>query len=94
VGTSADNNKRYGLAAGIVTKNLDIASNISRFIRAGIIWINCFFAFGNDIPYGGYKMSGFGRDFGLEYIVSKFICCAILYISLFICLVLMGSVLL
>ncbi|KEH42634.1 NAD-dependent aldehyde dehydrogenase family protein [Medicago truncatula] len=65
-------------------------------IRTGTIWINCYFAFGNDIPYGGYKMSGFGRDFGfeslhnkpfkllydmltLEYIVSKFICCAILF---------------
>ncbi|KAL5079680.1 hypothetical protein RYX36_008101 [Vicia faba] len=60
------NNTRYGLAAGIVTKNLDIANTVSRSIRAGIIWINCYFAFGNDIPYGGYKMSGFGRDFGLE----------------------------
>jgi coniferyl-aldehyde dehydrogenase len=60
------NNTRYGLAAGIVTKNLDIANTVSRSIRAGIIWINCYFAFVNDIPYGGYKMSGFGRDFGLE----------------------------
>ena len=60
------NNTRYGLAAGIVTKNIDTANTVSRSIRAGIIWINCYFAFGNDIPYGGYKMSGFGRDFGLE----------------------------
>ncbi|XP_061366499.1 aldehyde dehydrogenase family 2 member C4-like [Gastrolobium bilobum] len=60
------NNTRYGLAAGIVTKSLDTANTVSRSIRAGIVWINCYFAFGNDIPYGGYKMSGFGRDFGLE----------------------------
>ncbi|TKY44655.1 Aldehyde dehydrogenase family 2 member C4 [Spatholobus suberectus] len=60
------NNTRYGLAAGVVTKSLDIANTMSRSIRAGIIWINCYFVFGNDIPYGGYKMSGFGRDFGLE----------------------------
>ncbi|RDX67720.1 Aldehyde dehydrogenase family 2 member C4, partial [Mucuna pruriens] len=60
------NNTRYGLAAGIITKNLDTANTMSRSIRAGIIWINCYFALGNDIPYGGYKMSGFGRDFGLE----------------------------
>ncbi|KAJ9167795.1 hypothetical protein P3X46_019389 [Hevea brasiliensis] len=60
------NNTRYGLAAGIVTKNLDVANTVSRSIRAGIIWINCYFAFDNDCPYGGYKMSGFGRDFGLE----------------------------
>ncbi|KAJ1419819.1 Aldehyde/histidinol dehydrogenase [Sesbania bispinosa] len=60
------NNSRYGLAAGIVTKNLDIANTVSRSIRAGIIWINCFFAFDIDCPFGGYKMSGFGRDYGLE----------------------------
>nr|AXB54949.1 coniferyl-aldehyde dehydrogenase 1 [Manihot esculenta] len=60
------NNTRYGLAAGIVTKNLDVANTVSRSIRAGIIWINCYFAFDNDCPYGGYKMSGFGRDFGIE----------------------------
>lgn len=60
------NNTRYGLAAGIVTKNLDIANTVSRSIRAGIIWINSYLAVGSDIPFGGYKMSGFGRDQGLE----------------------------
>lgn len=60
------NSSKYGLAAGIVTKNLDIANTASRSIRAGIIWINCFFAFDIDCPFGGYKMSGFGRDYGLE----------------------------
>ncbi|KAE9588200.1 hypothetical protein Lal_00003246 [Lupinus albus] len=60
------NNTRYGLAAGIVTKNLDIANSVSRSIRAGIIWINCFFAFDIDCPFGGFKMSGFGKDYGLE----------------------------
>ncbi|WCJ42436.1 aldehyde dehydrogenase 2C4 [Euphorbia peplus] len=60
------NNTKYGLAAGIVTKNIDVANTVSRSIRAGIIWVNCYFAFDNDCPYGGYKMSGFGRDFGSE----------------------------
>ncbi|EEF48283.1 aldehyde dehydrogenase, putative [Ricinus communis] len=60
------NNTRYGLAAGIVTKNLDVGNTLSRSIRAGIVWINCYFAFDNGCPYGGYKMSGFGRDLGLE----------------------------
>lgn len=60
------NNTKYGLAAGIVTKNLDVANTVSRSIRAGIIWINCYFGFDNDCPFGGYKMSGFGRDFGLD----------------------------
>lgn len=60
------NSSRYGLAAGIVTNNLNIANRVSRSIRAGVIWINCYYAFDRDAPYGGYKMSGFGRDMGLH----------------------------
>ncbi|KAF8393342.1 hypothetical protein HHK36_021585 [Tetracentron sinense] len=60
------NKTRYGLAAGIVTKDLDLANTVSRSIRAGVIWINCYFAFDRDCPFGGYKMSGFGRDNGLH----------------------------
>ncbi|KAF5482051.1 hypothetical protein F2P56_002650 [Juglans regia] len=60
------NSTRYGLAAGILTKDINVANTVSRSIRAGTIWINCYFAFDNDCPFGGYKMSGFGRDLGLE----------------------------
>ncbi|KAK7320003.1 hypothetical protein RJT34_04732 [Clitoria ternatea] len=60
------NNTKYGLAAGIMTKNLDIANTVSRSIRAGTIWINCYFNLDNDVPFGGYKMSGFGKDYGLD----------------------------
>ncbi|KZV14473.1 hypothetical protein F511_43038 [Dorcoceras hygrometricum] len=60
------NGTKYGLAAGVMTDNLNIANTVSRSIRAGVVWINCYFAFDNDLPYGGYKMSGFGRDCGLE----------------------------
>ncbi|KAE9462800.1 hypothetical protein C3L33_05291, partial [Rhododendron williamsianum] len=60
------NDTRYGLAAGIVTDNLNVANTVSRSIRAGIIWINCYFGFDYDCPYGGYKMSGFGRDMGMN----------------------------
>ncbi|KAK4430783.1 Aldehyde dehydrogenase family 2 member C4 [Sesamum alatum] len=60
------NASKYGLAAGIMTNDLNIANTVSRSIRAGVIWINCYFAFDRDLPYGGYKMSGFGRDLGME----------------------------
>ncbi|XP_057966920.1 aldehyde dehydrogenase family 2 member C4-like isoform X2 [Malania oleifera] len=60
------NNSRYGLVAGIITKDLNIANTVSRSIKAGMIWINCYFALDMDCPYGGYKMSGFGRDCGLD----------------------------
>ncbi|KAK3034369.1 hypothetical protein RJ639_032267 [Escallonia herrerae] len=60
------NATEYGLAAGIVTNDLNIANTVSRSIRAGIVWINCYFAFDRDCPYGGYKLSGFGRDLGMD----------------------------
>ncbi|KAF9615541.1 hypothetical protein IFM89_024389 [Coptis chinensis] len=60
------NKTRYGLAAGIVTNDLNLANRVSRSIRAGIIWVNCYFGFDSDCPYGGYKMSGFGRELGLH----------------------------
>uniref|UniRef100_A0A0D9V2G6 Aldehyde dehydrogenase 1 n=1 Tax=Leersia perrieri TaxID=77586 RepID=A0A0D9V2G6_9ORYZ len=56
---------KYGLAAGIVTKSLDIANKVSRSVKAGTVWVNCYFAFDPDAPFGGYKMSGFGRDQGM-----------------------------
>ncbi|CAI0628965.1 unnamed protein product [Linum tenue] len=60
------NNTKYGLASGIVTKSLDIANTVSRSIKAGVVWINCYHGFDIDCPFGGYKMSGFGKDFGME----------------------------
>ncbi|XP_078438694.1 aldehyde dehydrogenase family 2 member C4-like [Wolffia australiana] len=60
------NKTRYGLAAGIVTKDLNTVNRVSRSLRAGAVWINCYFAFDNDAPFGGYKMSGFGKDSGLD----------------------------
>ncbi|KAL1561429.1 Aldehyde dehydrogenase 2 member C4 [Salvia divinorum] len=60
------NNIKYGLAAGVMTNNLDTANTVSRSIKAGSIWINCYFAFDNDAPIGGYKMSGFGKDMGMD----------------------------
>ncbi|CAN1331154.1 Aldehyde dehydrogenase family 2 member C4 [Linum perenne] len=65
-GIKLANNTKYGLASGIVTKSLDIANTVSRSIRAGSVWINCYHGFDLDCPFGGYKMSGFGRDFGME----------------------------
>ncbi|KAK4486875.1 hypothetical protein RD792_006183 [Penstemon davidsonii] len=60
------NATKYGLATCIMTNDLNIANRVSRSIRAGDIWINCFLDFDIDLPFGGYKMSGFGREMGLE----------------------------
>ncbi|KAF5199502.1 Aldehyde dehydrogenase protein [Thalictrum thalictroides] len=60
------NNTRYGLAAGIITNDLNLTNRVSRSIRAGVIWVNCYYGVDNDCPFGGYKMSGFGRELGLH----------------------------
>lgn len=59
------NNSRYGLAAGVFTQNLDTANTVTRALRAGTVWINCFDVFDAAIPFGGFKMSGFGREKGI-----------------------------
>ncbi|KAK2970897.1 hypothetical protein RJ640_005254 [Escallonia rubra] len=59
------NATRYGLAAGVFTNNLNTANTLSRALRAGTVWINCFDVFDAAIPFGGYKMSGIGREKGI-----------------------------
>ncbi|CAF2045839.1 unnamed protein product [Brassica napus] len=59
------NNSRYGLAAGVFTQNLDTANRLMRALRVGSVWINCFDVFDATIPFGGYKMSGIGREKGI-----------------------------
>lgn len=58
------NNSRYGLAAGVFTQNIDTANTLTRALRVGSVWINCFDVFDASIPFGGYKMSGNGREKG------------------------------
>ncbi|KAL3818635.1 hypothetical protein ACJIZ3_004540 [Penstemon smallii] len=59
------NATRYGLAAGVFTKNIDTANTVSRGLRAGTVWVNCYDVFDAAIPFGGYKMSGIGREKGI-----------------------------
>lgn len=60
------NKTDYGLAAGIFTKNIDKANHLIQGIRAGTVWVNTYNAFGVQVPFGGFKMSGHGREMG-EY---------------------------
>ena len=60
------NSTRYGLAAGVFTSSLDNANTLSRALRAGTVWVNCFDVFDAAIPFGGFKMSGQGREKGID----------------------------
>jgi len=58
------NNTRYGLAAGVFTQDIDKALQFAQQVQAGSIWVNTFLAMGPQTPFGGFKMSGFGRENG------------------------------
>lgn len=60
------NATEYGLAAAIFSKDLDKVNYLIQGIRAGTVWVNTYNALSSQAPFGGYKMSGFGRENG-EY---------------------------
>jgi aldehyde dehydrogenase (NAD+) len=59
------NNVEYGLVAGIHTQNMGRAHRFARDVQAGQVYINEWFAGGEETPFGGFKKSGFGREKGL-----------------------------
>lgn len=59
------NDTVYGLAASVWSKNIDTALTVSRRVRAGRFWINCIMAGGPEMPLGGFKQSGWGREAGV-----------------------------
>jgi len=58
------NNIAYGLSASLWTRDLDRALGLSRRIEAGTVWVNCFMDGFQELPFGGYKQSGLGRELG------------------------------
>ncbi len=59
------NDTRYGLAAGVLTENLSRAHRVIHQLQAGICWINTWGESPAEMPVGGYKQSGIGRENGL-----------------------------
>ena len=60
------NDTDYGLAGGIFTYDLVTALKVVKEVRAGITWINAYNPTFNEAPWGGYKMSGIGRELGVH----------------------------
>ncbi|MGD0764855.1 MAG: aldehyde dehydrogenase family protein [Dehalococcoidia bacterium] len=61
------NDTIYGLAAGVWSRDLTTVMRFARGLRAGTVWVNCFHTCGvSNVPFGGYKQSGIGREQGLE----------------------------
>jgi acyl-CoA reductase-like NAD-dependent aldehyde dehydrogenase len=62
------NDTPYGLGAGIWTRELQRAHRVAHAVRAGTVWVNCYRSVAPQAPFGGFKMSGIGRENGLESI--------------------------
>ena len=60
----------YGLAGGIWTQNVSRAHRMARAIRGGRIWVNTFGETDSVMPFGGFKQSGLGREFGIDSIMT------------------------
>jgi aldehyde dehydrogenase (NAD+) len=62
------NDVRFGLAAGVWTKDIGRAIRMSERLRVGTVWVNTYRAVSFTSPFGGYKRSGLGRESGLDAI--------------------------
>jgi 4-guanidinobutyraldehyde dehydrogenase / NAD-dependent aldehyde dehydrogenase len=60
------NDSSYGLAAAVWTRDLNTAHRMSRAIRAGMVYVNCYDADDMTVPFGGFRQSGMGRDKSLH----------------------------
>ncbi|TKX19708.1 aldehyde dehydrogenase-6 [Elsinoe australis] len=58
------NSTTYGLAAAVHTKNLNTAIEVSNALKAGTVWVNTYNTLHHQMPFGGYKESGIGRELG------------------------------
>ena len=76
---AAANATRFGLAAGVWTRDIRRAHGMARRIRAGTVWINTYRAMGVGAPFGGFKNSGIGRVGGVEavdqFLATKSVWC-------------------
>ncbi len=65
------NRSMYGLAAAVWTKDITKAHRVAAELKAGTVWVNCYDVFDAAAPFGGFKMSGIGRELG-EYALRNY----------------------
>jgi len=62
------NRTPYGLGAGVWSKDIGRAMRLSRSLKAGSVWVNCYNEIDPAVPAGGVKGSGYGREYGAEHL--------------------------
>jgi aldehyde dehydrogenase (NAD+) len=62
------NDSDFGLGGGIWTSDVGRAHRFVRALRTGTVWVNCYQQMDPAVPFGGYKMSGYGREGGVHHV--------------------------
>ncbi len=62
------NASEYGLGAGLWTRDVGAAHGLGRRLRAGTVWVNCYQMMDPAVPFGGYRLSGYGRESGYGHV--------------------------
>jgi len=65
------NDSFYGLASAVFSQNITRALTLANKLKAGTVWINQYNIINTNVPFGGYKQSGIGRELG-EYALSNY----------------------
>lgn len=65
------NDSIYGLAAAVFSRDISKAITTAHALKAGTVWVNCYNQLHPNVPFGGYKASGIGRELG-EYALSNY----------------------
>ncbi|MGL1934128.1 MAG: aldehyde dehydrogenase family protein [Fibrobacterales bacterium] len=64
------NSSEYGLAASVWSNNQADIQRVTRALNVGTVWVNTYGAFSSEVPFGGFKSSGYGKELGLDSLKS------------------------